>query len=293
MKSFRPARSARSVTTLALAAMMCALVSGSAQRAPALVRPQASEWGDWVERSFPFFSSVIDAGRAGDGFPARNLTPRGLVLRIGGDHWVGFDTDLLRVAAMWRGKGVTPKALAPGSYHQADKKTPGGQNDLPQPDGKVWLANGIYPGWQTGDRPTFIDPREPAPSPEEIGRGPLTEEQGRFKALRHVRNGVVLEYTAGGADVREYVSVSDRNGQWTLVRHFSVGPSSRPLWLMLGEPSQDVRVRVIPETLALDRLSGAGVGGAALASQTVRVPSRDNPLEFSVEFTNAAAFGAP
>src|SRR5215203_4429335 len=190
---------------LALIAVICSLASGFTQQAAVLVQPQAREWGDWVERGFPFFSSVVDAGRAGPGFPAANLSPRGLVLRVGSDHWVGFDTDLLRVAAMWRGKGITPKALAPGSYHQADKKTPGGQTALPEPDGKVWLANGIYPGWQSGDRPSLTDPREPAPSPEEVGRGPLTEQQGRFKAIRQVRNGVVLEYTAGGAAVREHI----------------------------------------------------------------------------------------
>jgi mono/diheme cytochrome c family protein len=277
-------------TSVALIVVTCFLGSGSAQQVPASRRAQTSEWGEWVERGFPFFSSVLDAGRAGAGFPAKNLTPRGLVLRIGGDHWVGFDTDLLRVAAMWRGKGVTANALAPGSYHQIDKKTPGGQTALPEPDGKVWLANGIYPGWQTGDRPAIEDPREPAPSPEEVGRGPLTEQQGRFKALRQVRNGVVLEYTAGGADVREHISLSDRNGQWTLVRHFRVGPSSRPLWLMLGAHAENVRVRVVPETLELDTVAGAGGSGAGFASRTVRVASHGETLEFSVEFTNAAAF---
>jgi glucose/arabinose dehydrogenase/mono/diheme cytochrome c family protein len=288
----KSSRKARAVAFLTLIAMTCALASGSARQASQMPQPRGSEWGDWVERGFPFFSSVIDAGRAGAGFPAKNLTPRGLVLRIGSDHWVGFDTDLLRVAAIWRGKGVTPKALAPGSYHKADKKTPGGQSELPEPDGKVWLANGIYPGWQTGDRAAFDDPREPAPSPEEVGRGPLTEQQGRFKALRQVRTGVVLEYTAGGADVREHISVSDRNGQWTLVRHFRVGPSSRPLWLMLGEPAQDVQVRMIPETLVLGRLAGAGGGGAKLASRTVHVPAHAGTLEFAAEFTNGPAFAA-
>ena len=48
---------------------------------------------------FPFFSSVLDARRAGPGFPANNLTPRGLVVNLGRGYWVGFDTDLLRVAA--------------------------------------------------------------------------------------------------------------------------------------------------------------------------------------------------
>ena len=65
---------------------------------------------------------------------------------------MAFDTDLLRVAAVWQGAGVTPRALAPGSYHAPDKKTPGGQNALPEPDGTVWMANGIYPGWQEGER---------------------------------------------------------------------------------------------------------------------------------------------
>jgi cytochrome c2 len=281
-------------TCLALAALMCALVSGSPGQRAALEERPAEGWADWVEPDFPFFSSVIDAGRAGQGFPARNLTPRGLVLRVGRDHWVGFDTDLLRVAAIWRGTGMTAKALAPGSYHQPDKKTPGGQNALPEPAGKVWLANGIYPGWQTGDRPSFSDPREPAPSPEEVGRGPLTEQAGRFKAVRQGGRGVVLEYTAGGADVREHLSLSERNGKWTMARHFRVGPSRAPLWLMLGAHADDVRARVRPENLALDTLAGAGGGGAKLASWTLRVPAHGEPLDFSVEFTNdsTAAAGA-
>ncbi len=126
--------------------------------------PAVSPWAEWIEPDFPFFSSVLDAGRAGPEFPTRNLTPRGLVLNLGRGHWVGFDTDLLRVAAVWRGNAVTPRALAPGSYHEPDRKTQGGQSPLPEPDGKVWAANGIYPGWQTGARPSLDDPREPAPT---------------------------------------------------------------------------------------------------------------------------------
>jgi len=130
------------------------------------------------------------------------------VLRVSRDVWAAFDVDLIRVAAIWRGNGVTPVALAPGSYHHPDKKTPGGQAPLPEPDGTVWIANGIYPGWQVGETVSLTDPREPAPSPEEVGRGPLAEELGRFKAVRQVADGVVLEYTAGGTDVQEQMSAS-------------------------------------------------------------------------------------
>ena len=139
MKSWR---ATATLTVLALAGGL--IVRASAVQQPA-VTPAVSPWADWIEPDFPFFSSVLDAGRAGPTFPARNLTPRGLILNLGRGHWVGFDTDLLRVAAVWRGNAVTPKALAPGSYNEPDRKTQGGQSP-PEPDGKVWAANGHLPG---------------------------------------------------------------------------------------------------------------------------------------------------
>ena len=167
-----PMQSIRGVTLAAAVALTCAFVGASAQnQQPAA--PAVSPWAEWIEPDFPFFSSVLDAGRAGPEFPTRNLTPRGLVLNLGRGHWVGFDTDLLRVAAVWRGNAVTPRALAPGSYREPDRKTQGGQSPLPEPDGKVWAANGIYPGWQAGARPSLDDPREPAPTVTEVGRGPI------------------------------------------------------------------------------------------------------------------------
>ena len=160
-------------------------------------------WGPWLEPETPFFSSVLDARDAGAGVPTDNLSPRTIVLPAGSGHWLAFDTDLLRVAAVWQGSGVTPRALAPGSYHAPDKKTPGGQNALPAPDGTVWAANGIYPGWQVGEAPSFVDPREPAPSPEEVGRGPLAAESGRFDAVQLTSGGAVLEYHVARSAVRE------------------------------------------------------------------------------------------
>ena len=139
-------RRAIGLTGIALA---LTLAPGSSRPAASPEQRPAAAWADWVEPDFPFFSSVLDARRAGPGFPANNLTPRGLILNLGRGYWVAFDTDLLRVAAVWRGKGVTPRALAPGSYNVPDRKTPGGQFPAPEPDGAVWLANGIYPGWQS------------------------------------------------------------------------------------------------------------------------------------------------
>ena len=263
--------------TLAVVAAGCALYVMSH---PAVAQQQKSippqPWASWVERDFPFFSSVIDARSAGPAFP-NNLTPRGLVLNLGHGYWVGFDTDLLRVAAVWRGEGLTPKALAPGSYHSPDKKTPGGQFPAPEPDGPAWSTNGIYPGWQVGDRPVLADPRDPAPSPEEVGRGPLPEEAGRLKALRFVGDSVVLEYTVAGTDVREWMTLGNDNGVPTIERHFTVGPATRPLWLIPGAKRNDAALSIAAQpglSLKLETISGG--------AWAVQIPGHQSPVQFAL-----------
>ncbi|HCR28859.1 MAG TPA: hypothetical protein DIV79_02425 [Opitutae bacterium] len=194
----------------------------------------ATPWADWVEPDFPFFSSIIDA-RKTSSLPSRNnLTPRGIILNLGNDCWACFDTDLLRVSAVWRGPGVTPIALAPKSYHPWGKKTQGGQSVLPEIDGDLILSNGIYPGWQSGERLQLSDPRSPAPSQEEVGRGPLSDSQGRFQAIQLIEDGVVLEYIVRSAIVREQWESSLRSGQPIVERHLEIGPSGQSLSLVAG-----------------------------------------------------------
>ncbi|MPZ20968.1 MAG: c-type cytochrome [Luteitalea sp.] len=294
MTLFRPAIS------LAIIALPLLLAGRTLPAAAPEPSSSTVRWADWIEPDFPFFSSVLDARRSGPGFPTNNLTPRGLVLNLGHGYWVGFDVDLLRVAAIWRGNAVTPRALAPGSYHASDKKTKGGQFPAPEPDGRVWLANGIYPGWQSGRRPSFDDPRELAPSPEEVGRGPLSEEMGRFKAIRQVRDGVVLEYTASGAEVREWVTLSEHN---TLERRFHVGPTSETLWLLLGIKAEDATISLGSEadvSPVLETIPFANDSGTAHASATgsaemwaVRVPPHDEPLQFGAALTESGSAQTP
>src|SRR5258707_783391 len=95
------------------------LVNG-ADDAPKAKRPAAvAPWAGFAEPDFPFFSSVLDARELGKEWPADNLTPRGLILNLGNDCWACFDTELLRMAAIWEGKGVTPVGMAQGSYQRA------------------------------------------------------------------------------------------------------------------------------------------------------------------------------
>ncbi len=261
------------------------LFSASVQAADPAKKPTypPQPWAAWVEPDFPFYSSVLDARREGVG--AHNLTPRGLILKLGHDCWACFDTDLLRVSAVWRGKGMTDKELAQGSYLDAGRKTPGGQFPAPEPDGKLWLGNGIFPGWQSGDRVSLDDPREPAPSKEEVGRGPVSESIGRFKAVRLVKGGVVLEYSASGAEVREFWQASEHDARAVVERHLSVSPSTKSLMLVVGAkmngPSQEIE-------------AGVTVTGAAELQHDdtlwiVRVPAHEKAVSFCVSLCDEHA----
>ncbi len=238
-----------------------------------------SPYLDWVEPNFPFFSSVLDASSSKPGFSERNITPRGLILNLGNDHWVCFDTDLLRVAAIWQGDGVTPDALATKSYHPWGGKTPGGQVPLPRPVGDLWVANGIYPGWQEGNSIGLDDPRERAPSPEEVGRGPLSEKEGRFKAVRLVDETVVLEYSVSGAQVLELFAVTKQGDHWVVERHVEVGPTQNRLSLLLGLKGQ----------AGVTLTSSGNKGVARLREQksvwVARVPAHDKTIQFCVTYT--------
>lgn len=221
------------------------------------VKYEPQPWGPWVEADFPFFSSVLDARR--DGAGEHNLTPRGLILKLPNDCWVCFDTDLLRVAAVWRGKGVSDKALAPGSYHDPSRKTLGGQFPAPQPEGKLWLGHAIMPGWQLGATVDRKDPRSPAPSPEEVGRGPLPASLGQFQAVELVGKDVVLTYRVADATIRELWRSSEHEGQVVIERHLSVSPHAQDLLLIVGTrrqgPSQELETGVTvsgPAELAHD-----------------------------------------
>lgn len=242
-------------------------------------------WGPWLEPDAPFFSSVVDARDAGAGLPHENLAPRALVLPAGQGWWAAYDPDLLRMVAAWQGNGVTPTALAPGSYHASDRKTPGGQNALPTPDGDVRLATGIYPGWQTGNQPTFADPRTPAPSIEEVGRGPIDAADGRFEAIRLTASGVVLELHVAGVPVREWVTSlpATAGAPAALVRHVEIGPSSSTHWLVLGTVAAGIDVSMVGDSSAASpTIEQHPVGATGLTAHVVRVPPSADTRRFAV-----------
>src|SRR5678816_1363636 len=189
-----------------------------------MARP--ARWGNYVEPDFPFYSSVVDARRWGatEGWPTNNLTPRGLILKPGPGVWACFDTELLRVAAIWEGDGLTPVGMAPGSYHDAGHKAQPGETELPEIRGTPWLASGLYPGWQSGAELNLSDPRPPAPDVAELARGPLDPALARFRQVRLIGDGVSFEYVVAGSAITERMEVRSTNSHPVLQRAFAIGP---------------------------------------------------------------------
>ena len=239
-------------------------------------------WAEFAETQFPFFSSVLDARRHGNGFPADNLTPRGIVLNLGSKCRACFDTDLLRMSAIWIGNGVSPVSMSQISYHSAGTKAIEGQEHLPQIAGTLWLANGIYPGWQAGEQFSLSDPREPGPDRKEVGRGPLAPAAGQFKAIRMTRNSVCLEYEVDEASISEWVEARIEQGEPVVQRSFRVKHSRRQLWLILGRRPSAGDFKVV---LTSDQFDGAPAAERIEEPDgllAVRVRRSEKPVEFRV-----------
>ena len=109
-----------------------AAVTG-AQQTAAPAQPQlALKWGPWVEPDFPFFSSVLDAARwtvvPGAEPHAARAHPQSRPRTVG-----RVRHRPLRVAAMWNGSGVTPRALAPGRTRTGSQDASAGSRRRPSP----------------------------------------------------------------------------------------------------------------------------------------------------------------
>lgn len=275
----------RALTNLATLSSALLFYSVSIPAADRSAKPAA--WADFVEPAFPFFSSVLDTRNLGPGWPTNNLTPRGLILNLGHDCWACFDTDLLRVSAIWQGRGVTPVSMAQGSYHTAGSKAPEGQEKLPRIVGTPWLANGIYPGWLLSESVSLNDPRESAPDPTEVGLGPLPRALGTFKAIVLEAGGVRLDYEVGGVGIREWVSARREGDQLVVERRFQLERVRKPMHLLLGQRPPDLQPRLNtfaagPDAGSVGNATGVEILERPDGLRVARIQPSFGPIEFSV-----------
>jgi len=211
-----------------------------------------SPFGSFVEDDFPFFCQTLDAREFGDNPEPTNLTPRGIIVKLGNDHYGCFDPDLLRWALIWKanedGEYLTMDGMGPGSYRLPNRKASAGQSNLPKPIGTPISATPALPGWWAGEKPTDEDPRERGSAEEgEVGLGPMPAEMGRFSGIRHTSKGVLLEYTVGTTKVAERIFLRGTEVE----RWFRIEPGTpqKKLWRRSdGEWTLLIPTSLVPES---------------------------------------------
>ena len=268
-----PPSPARRVVRLAAASLALALLPASAAA--------EEKYAPWTQPDFPFFGASLDLRAEQPDARPFAVVPRGLILNLGHGSWACFDTELLRLAALWQGAGVTPQALGPLTWQDTHLKTIGGQAQLPKPDGPVWLQNGGYPGWQAGPTVTLEDPRPAETSPGEPGRGPLPEGW-RFQAVRVGGAGATLEYTADGALVEEWIAATPA---YVVQRHFRIAPGPTALTLVLAQKGHGPAAFAVSSP-AVQLVEGERVWSA-------RIPPRTVPLEFAIAMSAGPTVPSP
>lgn len=165
------------------------------------------KFAPFAEPGFPFLESTVDF-RDWDGAdaPKENLVVRGVIIKLGQNCYACYDTDLLRLAAIWEGDAdqrfLTYTSIASISYEKAKMKSEAGQKDLPKPVGRKIATTGRVFG-QTKE-----DPRRVPADARELGRGPVDETLGRWEGVE-IRDGVpVVRYRLGAEQVEETFAVT-------------------------------------------------------------------------------------
>ena len=210
-----------------LCALSCILIIGIGEAAA-----DEPDFAHFLEPGFPFAEIVVDARQLGGEFPADNLSPRALVVRLAENTYLAYDMDLCRVACAWSGGFLTEESLASMSYHQPKKKKGGGQKKLPSPVGTPIFANGLYPGVQLGGAPLLRDPRPVGKDPGEIGRGALPDGMARWGWVMPFGEQLGVSYHLGGTLVMELPFAV---GPGIVAREISVSPHpEEALSLVLG-----------------------------------------------------------
>jgi len=188
-----------------------------------------------LDSQLSFFEATLDARELAPQGTRENLVPRGIVLPLGRDTFVCFDTELLRVAVIWNGGSLTPHGMAMFSYAEPLREIPSGQGMLSKPVGRIWAATGLYPGWSEDGRPVLTDPRLRGADPNELGRGPLAEVMGRWRGVVDTGSTASLRYGMGETEFTESFSLTEEKGRSVVIRRITIRRLSKVLRLVVND----------------------------------------------------------
>ncbi len=148
------------------------------------------------------------------GVTKENIAYKGIVIPLNKEKTLNvlFDTELLRVAAVWKD----------GFLNWASRVYADNNNDYCTVKGEVLFSTSALPGWsKNGER---ADPRKPRD-------GPLPREWAKYNGLYLNGEKVVLSYSVGGVQVRELFALQGS----AVMRLMEVEASKAPMELFVTE----------------------------------------------------------
>ena len=210
-----------------------------------------------------------------------NIAQKGIAIRLDqgpggvtqGNAFALFETDTLRYAGFWTGRGLIDwHGIALDGRHGAH----------PRIVGDLQLGNPNAPGWADPEKDGFSDPR--LRGVDRVAYGPLPRHWAHWKGLHRQGHHVVLEYTVGGTRIREQPRLITVDKQKVLERVIEVGPSKRPLVLQVAGDATGV-VQVV------DGKTGKPTDAASSPTIAVLATSgapKQGQLQLSRDFTISA-----
>lgn len=184
------------------------------------------------------------------GVTKENIAYKGIVIPLNKEKTLNvlFDTELMRVAAVWKD----------GFLNWASRVYADNNNDYCTVKGEVLFATSPLPGWaKNGER---ADPRKPRD-------GPLPKEWAKYKGLILNGDKVILAYTVQGVSVLELFQ-GKGNG---FLRMMEINPSTEPMELYVQESGDT------PE--AFTDAEGAGWSDGR---RYFRIPAHEHKIHLAV-----------
>lgn len=134
---------------------------------------------------------------------------------------VGFDEELLRMAAGWTGGFLEMKWTNVANYK-------GDNSGAAVIQGETVFHTPAIPGWTT--EADLADPRTNK-------MGPLPKTAGRYRGLFLNEDKAIFMYEALGREVLESPETVPFNGGTAIVRHFTVGNADKAGYVVVADPS--------------------------------------------------------
>jgi hypothetical protein len=163
-------------------------------------------------------TDVLFSGTIRASYPDKNVTMKGLVIKLGADEktFVCYDTDLMRLSLAWTGN-----FLKFGNY-QREIVHP----QPPEVAGTPLFGTRPGPGW--AKEGVFTDPRE-------NHQGLLPRDWAKHRGIYRHGTSVILSYTVGNSEVLEMPTSETLDGEIVINRLLKIGTSRQPLALLVAE----------------------------------------------------------